>query len=137
MSETMLDGGGQEESFTVGGSTRMAPGLGLIGGVIIDQHFAERGRVGRLVGAVAQNPKNIGVGIDEQTAIVLEGGRGFYVLGSGRSTSSTGRASAIPTSQRRRRTRRSRCTTSACTSSARATASTSNRAAPGGCRRGS
>jgi cyanophycinase len=83
MSETMLDGGGQEESFTVGGSTRMAPGLGLIGGVIIDQHFAERGRVGRLVGAVAQNPKNIGVGIDEQTAVVVEGGRGFYVLGSG------------------------------------------------------
>jgi cyanophycinase len=83
MSETMLDGGGQQESSTVGGSTRMAPGLGLIGGVIIDQHFAERGRVGRLVGAVAQNPKNIGVGIDEQTAIVVEGGRSFYVLGSG------------------------------------------------------
>src|SRR5215207_2597804 len=40
MSETMLDGGGQQESSTVGGSTRMAPGLGLIGGVIIDQHFA-------------------------------------------------------------------------------------------------
>ena len=83
MSETMLVEGGQQESFTVGGSTRMAPGLGLIGGVIIDQHFAERGRVGRLVGAVAQNPKNIGVGIDEQTAIVVEGGRSFYVLGSG------------------------------------------------------
>jgi cyanophycinase len=83
MSETMLVEGGQQESFTIGGSTRMAPGLGLIGGVIIDQHFAERGRVGRLVGAVAQNPKNIGVGIDEQTSIVVEGGRGFYVLGSG------------------------------------------------------
>ena len=83
MSKTMLVAGGDEESFTIGGSTRMAPGLGLIGGVIIDQHFTERGRIGRLVGAVAQNPKNIGIGIDEQTAIVVEGGRSFYALGSG------------------------------------------------------
>lgn len=83
MSETMLVAGGQQESFTVGGSTRMAPGFGLIGGVIIDQHFTERGRIGRLVGAIAQNPRNIGIGIDEQTAIVVEGGRTFYVLGSG------------------------------------------------------
>jgi len=83
MSETMLVVGGDEESHVIGGSVRMAPGLGLIGGVIIDQHFMERGRVGRLLGAVAQNPKNLGIGIDEQTAIVVERGNGFYVLGSG------------------------------------------------------
>ncbi|HEX5885934.1 MAG TPA: cyanophycinase [Pyrinomonadaceae bacterium] len=83
MSETMLVHGGDEESHVTGGSVRMAPGLGLIGGVIIDQHFMERGRVGRLIGAVAQNPKNLGIGIDEQTAIVVEKGNGFYVLGSG------------------------------------------------------
>ncbi len=83
MSETMLVHGGDEESHVIGGSVRMAPGLGLIGGVIIDQHFMERGRVGRLIGAVAQNPKNLGIGIDEQTAIVVERGNGFYVLGSG------------------------------------------------------
>jgi cyanophycinase len=83
MSETMLVEGGDEESHVIGGSVRMAPGLGLISGVIIDQHFMERGRVGRLIGAVAQNPKNLGVGIDEQTAIVVEKGNGFYVLGSG------------------------------------------------------
>lgn len=83
MSETMLVVGGDEESHVIGGSVRMAPGLGLIEGVIIDQHFMERGRVGRLLGAVAQNPKNLGIGIDEQTAIVVERGRGFYVLGSG------------------------------------------------------
>ena len=84
MSETMLVEGGDEESHVIGGSVRMAPGLGLIEGVIIDQHFMERGRVGRLIGAVAQNPKNLGIGIDEQTAIVVEkGGREFYVLGSG------------------------------------------------------
>jgi cyanophycinase len=83
MSETMLVDGHDEESHVIGGSLRMAPGLGLIGGVIIDQHFMERGRVGRLIGAVAQNPKNLGIGIDEETAIVVERGNGFYVLGSG------------------------------------------------------
>ena len=83
MSETMLVEGGGEESHVIGGSMRMAPGLGLISDVIIDQHFMERGRVGRLIGAVAQNPKNLGIGIDEQTAIVVERGNGFYVLGSG------------------------------------------------------
>src|ERR1044071_5859314 len=83
MSETMLVEGGDENSHVIGDSVRMAPGLGLIGGVIIDQHFMERGRLGRLMGAVAQNPKNLGIGIDEQTAIVVERGNGFYVLGSG------------------------------------------------------
>lgn len=84
MSETMIVDGGSEQSHVIGGSVRMAPGLGLIGGVIVDQHFMERGRVGRLVGAVAQNPKNLGIGIDERTAIVVErGGSSFYVLGSG------------------------------------------------------
>jgi len=83
MSETMLVEGGDENSHVIRGSVRMAPGLGLIAGVVIDQHFMERGRFGRLIGAVAQNPKNLGIGIDEQTAIVVERGNGFYVLGSG------------------------------------------------------
>jgi cyanophycinase len=83
MSETMMVEGGDEESHVNGGSVRMSPGLGLIDGVIVDQHFMERGRVGRLLGAVAQNPKNLGVGIDEQTAIVVEKDKTFYVLGSG------------------------------------------------------
>jgi cyanophycinase len=60
----------------------MAPGLGLISDVIIDQHFAERGRIGRLLGAVAQNPRVLGIGIDEDTAIVVEDGA-FTVVGSG------------------------------------------------------
>jgi cyanophycinase len=82
MSETMLVVGGDEQSHVIGGAVRMAPGLGLVDGVVIDQHFMERGRFGRLIGAVAQNPKNLGIGIDEQTAIVVERGNGFYVLGS-------------------------------------------------------
>lgn len=81
MCETMLVKGRGSESYRMGG-LRMAPGLGLIRSVIIDQHFAERGRMGRLLGAVAQNPRLLGIGIDEDTAIVVEKGE-FTVLGSG------------------------------------------------------
>ncbi|HKG20994.1 MAG TPA: cyanophycinase [Blastocatellia bacterium] len=83
MCETMIVSGASEESHRVEDSLKLAPGLGLIVGVIIDQHFAERGRMGRLLGAIAQNPKNVGVGIDEDTAIVIEREQGFYVMGAG------------------------------------------------------
>lgn len=52
---------------------KMAPGLGILDEVIIDQHFAQRGRIGRLLVAVAQNPHMLGVGIDEDTAIIVNG----------------------------------------------------------------
>lgn len=81
MSETMLVGGSSAESHRIG-DLNMAPGLGLIRNAIIDQHFAERGRIGRLLGAVAHNPRMLGVGIDEDTAIVVEGAL-FRVIGSG------------------------------------------------------
>jgi cyanophycinase len=81
MSETMLVKGSSSESHRIG-DLHMAPGLGLVRDVIIDQHFAERGRIGRLLGAVAQNPRVLGIGIDEDTAIVLEGCC-FQVVGSG------------------------------------------------------
>ena len=51
--------------------------------MVIDSHFAERGRLGRLLGAVAQNPKNLGLGIDEDTAIIVSHGEHFKVIGSG------------------------------------------------------
>jgi cyanophycinase len=81
MSETMLVKGTSAESHRIG-DLHMAPGLGLIRDVIIDQHFAERGRFGRLLGAVAHNPRVLGLGIDEDTAIIVEGRR-FDVIGSG------------------------------------------------------
>jgi cyanophycinase len=81
MSETMLVKGASSESHRIG-DLHMAPGLGLIRDVIIDQHFAERGRFGRLLGAVAHNPRVLGLGIDEDTAIIVEGDR-FDVIGSG------------------------------------------------------
>lgn len=81
MSETMLVRGSSQESYRIG-DLHMAPGLGLVRNMIIDQHFAERGRIGRLLGAVAHNPRVLGVGIDENTAVVIERER-MRVIGSG------------------------------------------------------
>jgi cyanophycinase len=81
MSETMLIKGTSRETHRIG-DLHMAPGMGLIRDVIIDQHFAERGRFGRLIGAVAHNPRVLGLGIDEDTAAVVAGDS-FRVIGSG------------------------------------------------------
>ncbi len=80
-SETMLAQGKSSQSYRIG-ELRMAPGLGFLPDAIIDQHFAERGRFGRLFGAVAHNPRVLGIGLDEDTALVAEGGN-FEVIGSG------------------------------------------------------
>jgi cyanophycinase len=71
MSDAMLVRGSSSETHRIG-DLHMAPGLALIRNVIIDQHFAERGRFGRLIGAVAHNPGVLGIGIDEDTAAVVE-----------------------------------------------------------------
>ena len=81
MSETMLVKGPSAESYRLG-ELHMAPGLGLMRDVIIDQHFAERGRYGRLLGAVAHNPRLLGIGLDEDTAMLVEGDQA-RVLGAG------------------------------------------------------
>jgi cyanophycinase len=81
MGETMLIAGSDSESPRIG-DINLAPGLSLLDDVIVDQHFAERGRIGRLLGAVSRNPRMLGVGIDENTAIMVEGGR-FHVIGVG------------------------------------------------------
>ena len=83
MSDTMLVSGDADSSHRVGANLMMAPGLGYLKDVIIDQHFAERGRIGRLLGAVAQNPRLLGLGLDENTAIVVEQARRFRVVGEG------------------------------------------------------
>jgi cyanophycinase len=81
--ETMMVGGDGNGSHRLGIGLRMAPGFGFFSGAIVDQHFAERGRMGRLLGAVAQNPRILGIGIDENTAILVKGQRTFTVLGDG------------------------------------------------------
>ncbi|MBW4419151.1 MAG: cyanophycinase [Myxacorys californica WJT36-NPBG1] len=60
----------------------MDRGMGFLPGVIIDQHFAQRGRLGRLLSAVAQQPVNLGFGIDENTAIAVNG-KELEVIGEG------------------------------------------------------
>jgi cyanophycinase len=69
----------------------MGPGLGLLGfHTMIDTHFAERRRLHRLFMAVARNPELLGLGIDEDTALVVRGCRG-EVVGSGSVTFVDGR----------------------------------------------
>ncbi len=82
MPNTMLVAGPSDSSMAVD-ALSMAPGLNLLEQVVIDSHFAERGRMGRLVSAVAHNPYNLGIGIDEDTAIILRPDRCFEVLGNG------------------------------------------------------
>lgn len=62
---------GEEEESPKKGIIQMSPGLGLVKDVIIDQHFAQRGRIGRLLSGIAQNPQILGIGIDEDTAIIV------------------------------------------------------------------
>ncbi|MDD4976497.1 MAG: cyanophycinase [Bacteriovorax sp.] len=83
MGEIMMIAGAPEASFRIGSDLQMAPGLGFATNMIIDQHFAERGRVGRLIGAVAHNPKYLGIGLDENTAIILQDKVQFKVIGAG------------------------------------------------------
>ena len=60
----------------------MGQGMGFLPGVVIDQHFAERGRLGRLMSALSQQPAVLGFGIDENTAIVINGSE-LEVIGAG------------------------------------------------------
>jgi cyanophycinase len=65
------------------GSAGLAAGLGLLPGVVVDQHFDQRTRYGRLLSLVARSPSLLGVGIDEDTAAVIHGGRVLDVVGTG------------------------------------------------------
>ncbi len=81
MSNTMIvegDSNGPARKCTL----KMAPGLGLLEEAIIDQHFDQRGRIGRLLCGVAENPFMLGIGIDEDTAIRVYPDAHFEVIGS-------------------------------------------------------
>jgi hypothetical protein len=62
---------GDEGSAMIAGSVRLAPGLGLTNRFIIDQHFRQRDRLGRLLTALAYNPFAVGIGLDEDTAAFI------------------------------------------------------------------
>jgi cyanophycinase len=64
-------------------SIRLSPGLGILKNIIIDQHFTQRARLTRLITAVSYNPSNLGIGIDENTAIHIRKDGELEVLGAG------------------------------------------------------
>ena len=82
LSEHMI-GFGKEGASPQADSVRLAPGLGLTNRFVIDQHFRQRDRLGRLVAALAYNPFAIGIGLDEDTAAFLGPDNTLEVEGSG------------------------------------------------------
>lgn len=82
---------GRAEPLPEKGSVSLGAGLGFLHRVVIDQHFSERQRLSRLLTIVAQNPYLQGIGIDEDTALVVAMGRGIEVLGAGAVTIVDGR----------------------------------------------
>lgn len=82
LSEHMI-GFGKEGSSPQADSVRLAPGLGLTNRFVIDQHFRQRDRLGRLVAALAYNPFAIGIGLDEDTAAFIGPDNTLEVEGSG------------------------------------------------------
>lgn len=79
MSEFMI-ALGQDGAVPLQRSSGVSQGLGLLKGVVIDQHFAERARYGRLMAVISRSPGLLGIGIDEDTAIEVTGDR-FTVRG--------------------------------------------------------
>ncbi|PKW25290.1 cyanophycinase [Phycicoccus duodecadis] len=64
-------------------ASQLSAGLGLLPGVVVDQHFDQRARYGRLMSVIAPSPHLLGVGIDENTAIIVSDRREFTVRGAG------------------------------------------------------
>lgn len=81
MGNSMIVSGDSDDSPKQG-AVEMAPGMDFILGSIIDTHFSQRGRHGRLLTAIAHYPQELGIGIDEDTALVVKGSK-FSVIGSG------------------------------------------------------
>lgn len=82
MSQTMIYEGNATRAH-LKGEVKMTSGLGFINSVIIDSHFEKRGRFSRLAQAVATNPSTIGVGLGEDTGMLITGGNKMEAIGSG------------------------------------------------------
>jgi cyanophycinase len=70
---------------------QLSAGLGILDGLVIDQHFEQRGRIGRLLALVAQSPSLLGVGVDEDTCAVVFADGTLHVIGRGAVTIVDGR----------------------------------------------
>ncbi|MBI4851534.1 MAG: cyanophycinase [Acidobacteria bacterium] len=82
LSDPMI-GGGSRGSLARSGMAKIAPGLGLAKSLIVDQHFHQRERLGRLMYAVMLNSHLVGVGVDEDTAAVIHPNEQIEVIGRG------------------------------------------------------
>ncbi len=81
-SNNMIYQGSSSEAL-LKGEVKITSGLGLIDGVIIDTHFVQRGRIGRLFQAVVGNPKVLGIGLGEDTGLLITDGKQMEAIGSG------------------------------------------------------
>ncbi|HEX8503147.1 MAG TPA: cyanophycinase [Pyrinomonadaceae bacterium] len=81
MSSVMIVGSAPTMTLRAG-MVELGSGLGFLPGVLVDQHFEQRGRLRRLLAAIAQHPHELGVGVDEDTGLVVDG-HTFKVFGAG------------------------------------------------------
>jgi len=81
-SNSMIYQGSSSEAL-LKGEIKITSGLGFIDGVIIDTHFVQRGRIGRLFQAVVGNPKTLGIGLGEDTGLLVTKGKFMEAIGSG------------------------------------------------------
>jgi cyanophycinase len=81
MSKWMIISGDSDKAPNVGG-VEIAPGMDLFDSMIIDTHFSQRGRHGRLLAAIAHFPQAIGIGLDERTAVFIKGNK-LRIVGDG------------------------------------------------------
>lgn len=82
MSKTMICGGDSSEALRKG-TVNISTGLGLIDNVIIDTHFIKRGRFSRLMAIISMNPSSIGIGLGEDSGIIIENGNIIRAIGNG------------------------------------------------------
>ena len=81
MSNTMISGGEESKAY-LKGKVDLSLGLGFLQEVIIDSHFDARGRFGRLVQAIAAQPGAVGIGLDEDTGVIVEKGNKLKAIGA-------------------------------------------------------
>ena len=81
-SNNMIYQGSSQEAL-LKGEVKITGGLGFINNVIIDTHFVQRGRIGRLLYACASNPVNLGIGLGEDTGLLITKGDNMEAIGSG------------------------------------------------------
>ncbi len=82
MSDTMIVKGSSKDAL-IKGELSLTAGFGFLTDVVVDTHFTERGRFGRLIQAVSTNPKLLGIGLGEDTSAIIKKGCEMEIFGSG------------------------------------------------------